>query len=376
MQTNDQGRYWANLLSPVAYDWTGHGRLDLITGEGTYSANTVHLLENVGDGSAPKFSSAPGKHTYLAYGDGREQLIPTVVDYNGDGKPDLLVADRTGEVSVYLNTGKPGAELPRASTITFGSTSKLPGLCSLYAADYNGDGLFDLIIGLPNGHIAVSLNTGTKTEPKFGPPQDIKGEDRLKREVHSPDGWSVNTWSISGNALAYGSVVNNQSDPGCNPPEGSSCMKLAYWPTPQQTFPMPADGIPGTPRHFTLIRRSLSLDIGKHYRFSFKAKGAAAEKLHWEIRGNYRGAPEAAKVERDERGGAKRTGNVDDEEKYGADFTVGGNWATVQGDLTPRWKNPALAGEKTMPAVLYVEFWAANLAGNLYVDDFQLTEVP
>ena len=62
----------------------------------------------------------------------------------------------------------------------------------LCAADYNGDGLFDLILGLPNGHIAVSLNTGTKTEPKFGPPQDIKGEDRLKREIHSPDGWQTN----------------------------------------------------------------------------------------------------------------------------------------------------------------------------------------
>ena len=142
VQTNDQGRNWANLLSPVAYDWNGNGRLDLLTGEGTYSANTIHLLENVGSSDTPKFSSAPGKHTHLAYGDGREQLIPTVADYNGDGKPDLLVADRTGEVGVYLNTDKPGDELKRAATITFGSTTKLPGLCSLFAADYNGDGTF------------------------------------------------------------------------------------------------------------------------------------------------------------------------------------------------------------------------------------------
>ena len=114
--TNDQGRFWANLLSPVGYDWTGHGRLD--------------LPETVGTADTPKFSSDPAKHTYLAYGDGREQLIPTVVDYDGDGKPDLLVADRTGEVGVYLNTGKPGEELKRAATITFGNTSKLPSLTS------------------------------------------------------------------------------------------------------------------------------------------------------------------------------------------------------------------------------------------------------
>ncbi len=376
LPTNSQGRYWANLLSPVAYDWTGRGKLDLITGEGTYSANAIHLLENIGDTGTPKFTEANGKHTYLAYGDGREHLMPTVVDYNGDGKPDLLVCDRTGEVGVYLNTGKPGDELTRASTITFGNTSKLPGLCSLYAADYNGDGLFDLLIGMPNGHIAVALNTGTKTEPKFGPPQDIKGEDRLKREVRAPDGWSINTWNMNGNALTYASVVTNESDPGCNPPEGRSCLKLGYWPTTQPTFPMPADGMPGAPRHFTLIRKGVSLEIGKHYRFSFKAKGTATERLSWEFRGEYRGAPGTLKVDRDERGGAKRFGYVAAEEKYTSDFKVGDAWGTVQGDFTPRWKNPALADEKTMALTLYVEFWATSLTGNLYLDDFQLAEAP
>ena len=376
--TNDQGRYWANLLSPVGYDWTGHGRLDLLTGEGTYSSNAIHLLENVGGGDTPKFSSAPSKHIHLAYGDGREQLIPTVVDYDGDGKPDLIVADRSGEVGVYLNTGKPGEELNRSSTITFGSTSKLPGLCSVCAADYNGDGLFDLIIGLPNGHLAVALNTGTKTEPKFGPPQDIKGEDRLKREVHSPDGWVANLWTINGNALGYVNVVTAQSDPNSNPPEGTSCLKMGYWPTAQQVFPMPADGIPGTPKHITLIHKGLTLDIGKHYRLTFKAKGAATEKLRWEVRGSFHGLPMAAKVERDERGGAKRGtgGLVEEDEQYGQDFSAGGNWSAVQGDFTPRWKNPGLASEKTMAATLYVEFYATNLTGDLYVDDFVLSEAP
>ena len=59
---------------------------------------------------------------------------------------------------------------------------------------------------------------------------------------------------------------------------------------------------------------------------------------------------------------------------YGQDFTVGGNWSTVQGDLTPRWRNPALSSEKTMSATLYVDFWATNLSANLYVDDFVLSE--
>ena len=380
VQTHDQGRMWANLLSPVAYDWTsGSGsKLDLIVGEGTYSANAIHLLENIGSGDTPKFSSARNKHTYLAYGDGREQLIPCVVDFDGDGNPDLLVSDRTGEVGVYLSQGKPksGEELKRTSTLTFGSTSKLPGLTSLCAADFNGDGFFDLILGLPNGHIAVSLNTGTKGAPKFGPPQDIEGEDRLKRDVQFPDGWQANTRSIYGNALAYVTVVDNNLDPDSAPPEGTHCLRIGYWPTSQPTFPMPADGIPGAIRHVTLMRKGLVLDTNKRYHLSFKAKGSGTDKLHWQFQSYYHGISSGAKLERDERGGVKRGGSqIEEEVVIGQGFTASSNWSTVQGDITPRYKNQELAGEKTMPMTLHLEFYASTNAGVLYLDDFELTEV-
>ena len=84
------------------------------------------------------------------------------------------------------------------------------------------------------------------------------------------------------------------------------------------------------------------------------------------------------KVERDERGGAKRgtSGLVEEEARYGQDFSAGSSWSTVQGGLTPRWKNPALANEKTMSATFYVEFYASSLAGDLYVDDPVLSEEP
>ena len=154
-------------------------------------------------GGTPQFPKA--KQSFLAYGDGREQLIPAVVDYNGDGKPDLLVSDRTREIGVYLNNGdgKTPGELARSSTITFGGNSKLPGFASPCVADFNGDGLFDLILGLDNGHIAVALNTGTKGSPSFGPVQELKGQDRLGRNFKRPSGWNIETLPQYGNALAY-----------------------------------------------------------------------------------------------------------------------------------------------------------------------------
>ena len=172
------------------------------------------------------------------------------------------MADRTGEVSLYLSTDKPGPgiEVKRTSTLTFGGASKLPGLCSLYAADYNGDGLSDLIIGLPSGHIAVSLNTGSKTQPSFGPIQEIKGVDRLGRNLRRPARWRAENSAYLGNALAYITVVNAQDDPASQPPEGTHCLKAGYSPEVGTTFPMPADGIPGMYKHFVLRYPDMTLD--------------------------------------------------------------------------------------------------------------------
>ena len=128
---------WANLISPVAYDWTGTGsKLDLICGEGTYSANTIHLLENISTGDTPKFSSARDKHTYLAYGDGREQLIPGRGRLRRRRQPRSAGRRphrRGGRLSQSGQAQSRRVELKRSSTITFGGTSKLPGLCSIYA---------------------------------------------------------------------------------------------------------------------------------------------------------------------------------------------------------------------------------------------------
>ena len=65
------------------------------------------------DGSLlPRFS-VQGR-SYIAYGRGREHLIPTVADYNGDGYLDILAGDREGSIGVYLN---PGASWPEPSVL-------------------------------------------------------------------------------------------------------------------------------------------------------------------------------------------------------------------------------------------------------------------
>ena len=376
LATSEKGRYWGNLLSPAALDLNHDGHLDLLVGEGTYSANSIHLLRNLSNGGVPKFNDA--NHFHIAYGDGREQLIPTVVDYDGDGQPDLLVADRTGEVSVYLNPGKsqpPGAEFKRVSTLGFGAQGKLPGLCSLFAADFNGDGLFDLIVGLPSGHIGVALNSGTKANPRFGPVAEIKGEDYPGRNINLPAGWEVDTSIQHGNALGYFTVVDARTDPESQPPEGAHCLKAGYWPLKGATFQVPPEGMPGAMKHFVFSQGNVTLQTNKPYEVSFLTKGSGMEKLRYRFSSFYRGSPGLVKIERGERGGVRDAGAVIEEwEEVGQDFSLSSNWSTVTGTFNVHYKHNELRNRPTMTGTFSVEFWATSLSSAAYFDDLKIIQ--
>jgi len=257
--TARDGHLWANLLAPAVADWNKDGKMDVLVGEGSYSANAVHLLLNVSKGfgmqAAPEFSE--DAREYLAYGDGSEQLVPAVVDYNGDGFPDLLVGDRLGNIWVYLSNGpwKKGVELKRQEKpISFGGVthagSGRDGISCVFpaVADLNGDGKFDIIVGRANGHIAVSYNIGTQTEPKFGPLVEIKGEDLLKPgTIREPKIWTANFGYGRGNFNGYYSVVTPEEDPGAAPTTSKQVFKFGYNPVLNKVIRKPPTLVPGYP---------------------------------------------------------------------------------------------------------------------------------
>ncbi len=93
-----------------------------------------------------------------------------VADWNGDGLLDLIVGDIQGHVSVYLNEGtkKQYAFGKPIQLKANGKPIQVPhGDAGPCVADWDGDGLLDLIVGCGDGSVIFYRNSGTPKEPKL-----------------------------------------------------------------------------------------------------------------------------------------------------------------------------------------------------------------
>jgi hypothetical protein len=115
--------YGGTLPVPTVVDWTGNGVMDIIAG---YSDGRILLHENMGTNELPAFQPgvpvvAGGREIYVQPGYSRSlqdpnesrwgYVSPTVADWNGDGLPDILMNDATSEHQVFMNRGKLGSPL-------------------------------------------------------------------------------------------------------------------------------------------------------------------------------------------------------------------------------------------------------------------------
>ncbi|QHI68900.1 FG-GAP-like repeat-containing protein [Tichowtungia aerotolerans] len=169
----------ATWFSMQSGDFDGDGLQDIAAGS---ADSDLQLLLNrgmVGGKPAVERVRIPWNRFDDPYDSGDMSLKPCPVDWNGDGRDDIVWTGWSGFMGLLLNRNLEG----RAEFEDAGLFAGTGGLVNVVespmpdAADWDGDGDFDLICGNVNGYFMWVENTGTSTQPKLAAAVPLKDEN-------------------------------------------------------------------------------------------------------------------------------------------------------------------------------------------------------
>jgi hypothetical protein len=179
-----------SLSQPVLYDTDNDGDLDLIMASNgdSYITKDQHdrltHYENIGTKKTPIFKQTTNNLWNLS----NDSLIGIHIcfgDLNGDNKDEMLVGTTNGELALYENiSNKETPQFRLISREAFGlfiSTNTAPQL-----VDVNRDGKNDLLVGVREGNIYYFENVGSKISAAFVLKTDSFGKININ-ELIVPD---------------------------------------------------------------------------------------------------------------------------------------------------------------------------------------------
>ena len=203
------------MIIPVAFDWDKDGDLDLIVGD---EDGRVAFIENTGrfdDRHTPVFLAPryfQQEADILKCG---ALATPVGVDWDGDGDIDILSGNTAGYIEFFENLSGPKVASPRWAAprrlAVEGGTFRIMagpnrsiqgpaeakwGYTTLNVADWDGDGLPDIVLNSILGEVVWLKNLGPRAHPKLAAPQPIE----VEWETPQPKlawGW----WKPQGKAL-------------------------------------------------------------------------------------------------------------------------------------------------------------------------------
>jgi len=167
---NGVGGFTATAASPmtvgsvpwsvVVGDFNRDGVQDLAIADRVL--NNVSILLGNGSGAFAPASGSPMAVEFGAY-----SLVAG--DFNGDGIPDLAVANGVDDLTILLGNGTGGFAMATGSPLAAGTAAG-----SIVAADFNGDGIEDIAVanGAPGNNVTVLLGLVVGQVPQtiaFGP---------------------------------------------------------------------------------------------------------------------------------------------------------------------------------------------------------------
>jgi hypothetical protein len=183
------------MIVPVAFDWDRDGDLDLIVGD---EDGRVAFVENTGWLAADR---TPIFRPPVYFKQEADTLkcgalaTPVGVDWDGDGDIDILSGNTAGYIEFFENLSGPGVAEPkwaaprrlevegRPFRITAGSNGSIQGpaeakwgYTTFSVADWDGDGLPDIVLNSILGEVVWLRNVGTRNAPRLAAPQPVEVE--------------------------------------------------------------------------------------------------------------------------------------------------------------------------------------------------------
>jgi hypothetical protein len=183
------------MITPVAFDWNKDGKLDLVVGD---EDGRVAYIENTGKFTAdhtPLF--LPPKYFKQQADEIKCGALATPVgfDWDGDGDVDILSGNTAGYVGFFENLSGKGVAKPKFAApknlqadgktlrIMAGQNGSIQGpaeakwgYTTQTVADWDGDGLPDLVVNSILGKVVWYRNIGTRKEPKLAAAAPVEVE--------------------------------------------------------------------------------------------------------------------------------------------------------------------------------------------------------
>ncbi len=178
------------MITPAGVDWDGDGDIDLVVGD---EDGRVAFLENTGqvEDRMPVFRSPVyfrQKAEHVKFG---ALVTPYSVDWDDDGDEDLISGNTSGNIAFIENLdggdppswAEPVLQEVDGTPIRFmagkqgsiqGPAEAKWGYTTLSVADWDGDGLKDIVVNSIWGKVEWIKNVGSTGKPELSAPQPVQ----------------------------------------------------------------------------------------------------------------------------------------------------------------------------------------------------------